>query len=239
LCSAGGNLGKALDATLDIIMHWLNLAFITKWVNDIIPVHIPISSLTESSWAYGVTLAQILDEMQQFGWLINPLKLIDFSSIVKYIGFLWDLEAKVVSLPEGKCTKYLARIHHFLLDASRSGMGSGVTFHDAQKLNGMLVHVAFIYHDGHLYLPALQAFLMKFGNVHSCFIHLHPSPAIVMDLKYWQHLLLISNVFCLLATWPTIGLDIWVDTSMSWCLGLSVGGLWHAWKLRPGWKCEY
>jgi hypothetical protein len=86
LHSTGGNLGKALDATLDALIQWLSIAFIAKWVDDIIPVHVPVSGSAESGWAYGVSLAQILDEMQWFGWLINPLKLINFSSTVKYIG---------------------------------------------------------------------------------------------------------------------------------------------------------
>jgi hypothetical protein len=141
-------LGKALDATLDVLIRWLSIAFIAKWVDDIIPVCVLVSGSAESDWAYGVSLAQILDEMQQFGWPINPLKLINFSSTVKYIGFLWDLEVKVVSLPERKCTKYLAQIDQFLSDASRSGSGSGMSLHDMQKLNGILVHMAFVYHDG-------------------------------------------------------------------------------------------
>jgi hypothetical protein len=100
LHSAGRNLGEALDATLDVIMQWLSVTFIAKWVDDIIPIHIPISGWMESGWMYRVSLAQILDEMQRFGWPINPLKLVDFSSVVKYIGFCWDLEVKIVSLPE-------------------------------------------------------------------------------------------------------------------------------------------
>jgi hypothetical protein len=79
---------------------------------------------------------------------------------------------------------------------------------------------------------------MRFGDVSSCFIHLHPSSAIITDLKYWQHLLSIPSVFHSLATWPRIDLDIWVNVSTSWGIGLSVGGLWHVWKLRSGWKHE-
>jgi hypothetical protein len=134
LRSAGGNLGEALDATLDVIALRFSLAFIAKWVDDIIPIRTPISGSSPSSWVYGVTLVQILDEMRRFGWPINSLKLVDFSSIVQYIGFLWDLEAKVVSLPERKRAKYLARVDQFLLDASKSGPGSGATLHDAQKV---------------------------------------------------------------------------------------------------------
>jgi len=238
LRSAGGNLGEALDATLDIIALLFGLAFVAKWVDDIIPIRTPISGSSPSSWAYGVTLVQILDEMRCFGWPINLLKLVDFSSTVLYIGFLWDLEAKVVSLPERKRAKYLARVDQFLLDASESGPGSGATLHDAQKLNGTLVHVAFVYRDGRPYLPTLQAFLMNFCNTHSRFVRLHPSSAVITDLKYWRHLLSIPSVFRSLVARPTIDLDIWVDASTSWGIGLVVDGLWRAWALRPGWKRE-
>jgi len=46
----------------------------------------------------------------ELGWPWAPAKFVDFSMAFTYIGFLWDLSAKVVELPEKKKSKYLEQI---------------------------------------------------------------------------------------------------------------------------------
>lgn len=39
LCSSGGNLGLALDATIEILSHILIVWFWAKWIDDIVTIH--------------------------------------------------------------------------------------------------------------------------------------------------------------------------------------------------------
>ena len=134
LRSAAGNLGEALDATLDVISLIFNISFIAKWVDDIVPSRVPTGGSSEEGWTFNVTLPQILRVMRDFGWPINMTKLADFASLVVYVGFSWDLEAKTVALPERKRLKYLARLNDFVLACRQSGAGGGVSLHEAQKV---------------------------------------------------------------------------------------------------------
>ena len=100
------------------------------------------------------------------------------------------------------------------------------------------MHVTFVYRDGRPYLPSLQRFVNSFSNVNSRFVRRHPSSAVLTDLEYWSHILSIDNVVRSLAPRVTVDMNIWVDASTSWGIGLVVDGRWRAWKLVPGWNTD-
>ena len=62
-----------------------------------------------------------------------------------YCGFLWDVQARTVCIPEQKRTKYLAADRHMLSDI--------------QKLYGKLLHACTIIPYGRAFLTRLEAFL--------------------------------------------------------------------------------
>jgi len=66
---------------------------------------------------YSFYLNTIFDITTPLGilWHLIETKGQDFASLVKYVGFQWDLESHCVSLPEKKQVKILAKIDSFLV----------------------------------------------------------------------------------------------------------------------------
>ena len=112
LRSSGGNLGLALDATLDILTCILTVAFWAKWVDDVIAIRYRRPDST-----YDVHLKDITRWLDFLGWPLSLDKVCDFASVVTYLGFQWDFDQKTVALPESKREKYLTRVTKWLSDA--------------------------------------------------------------------------------------------------------------------------
>ena len=69
----------------------------------------------------------------------HPTKTGDcFISIFVFIGFLWDLIHKRVSLPEPKCQKFLDRVFVLIMKAENH---QKVSLLDVQKIHGSLIHL--------------------------------------------------------------------------------------------------
>ena len=103
------------------------------------------------------------------------------------------------------------------------------------SLHGSLQHVTFVYQDGCSYLPRLSTFISKFKNNFSLF---HTPMSVRHNLRWWRNVLSKPPYPCILTVWQTIDLDIWVDTSTSWGIGIVMGESWAVWHLNPSWKAE-
>src|SRR5882724_6013149 len=164
LVTAGGIQGNAADALLDILRHH-GIPHVFKWVDDVVifrhPVHSFTSVVGTPEFAYGFDLDSIFDITTPLGVPWHPIetKGQDFSSSVKYVGFLWDLERHHVSLPEKKQVKILAKINSFLASSILT-----VTCQDSASLHGSLQHITFIFREGCSTLPPLSSFILKFPN---------------------------------------------------------------------------
>jgi hypothetical protein len=230
--SAGGNLGHAMDATIAILRQSLPLAFIAKWVDDLIIVRHP-SHNADSLLTYDVSFDDICYVFHTLGWPLSANKVSQFANRVRYIGFDWDFLARIVVLPEEKRTKFFDRLASWLSQAD----STGVSMHQTEKLVGSLNHVTNIFPHARSSLPSIHAFLSSFHSSNP-FVTRRPSHQAISDARLWLSLLSIPNAFRHLESRPLVDLDVWVDASTDWGIALVSDGLWRAWKLRPGWKSD-
>jgi len=109
--------------------------------------------------SYTYNLADIIWHTKQLGIPWHPIKKKghNFSFSAVYVGFNWDLECCVVSLPEPKCLKYLARVNTYLSVLK-------VSLEDTMKVQGTLQHVTFILTAGSSYLPTLSHAIKAFKD---------------------------------------------------------------------------
>lgn len=232
LSSAGGNLGLAVDASLDILSKKFPIDFIAKWVDDIVPLRSPkISNWTGVS--YGVNLKQIITTLEGLGWPLSEEKTVDFTTRITYIGFVWDFEAKTVSFPEEKRLTFLDRVTQWL----RNAQEEGVTMEDTEQLLGILGHVAYVHPAHRTLFRETNCFRHSFPAVVTS-TPKKPGDDVIEDMKEWQALLSIEGAYRSLQIWEPLDPDIWVDASGDWGIALVVGDRWRAWRWLPGWKSE-
>lgn len=237
LRSSGGNLGYALDASVDILTcTYPVIAFWAKWVDDLVPIRHP-----KSDGSFDIKFSDILKLLDFLGWPLSTEKLRDFASQARYIGFIWDFDAKCVKLPEEKRLKFLDRVSSWLHLAS----STGVTVEQTQKVLGTLVHVANIHTIGRSFMLSTQRFLSRLdatATKHSeksrRFLRVKPPSAAINDMRVWLELLGIMNATRSLIIHPLINPDVWVDASSEWGIAIVIGRNWRAWKLAEGWKSD-
>ncbi len=155
-------------------------------------------------------------------------KEIPFCSVPEYIGFFWDLDKRVVGLPEKKKKKYLAAIDSWLSVPTH-------TLSEAQQLYGKLMHSSNIVPAGRAYLTALEAFMPLFRD--SPHMPRHPPKSLRQDLAWWSERL-SRPVVARPVPGPVTVVDIGAssDASSGVGLGITIGNSWRAWRLLPGWQ---
>jgi len=164
LTTAGGIQGNTTDALLDILWHH-RILHIFKWVDDVIIFRslvcsfINVDSMPEFTYGFGFDL--VFDITMPLGvpWHLIESKGQDFTSSIKYIGFLWDLKLHHVSLPEKKCVKIISKIDAFI-----SFPNCVIMRKLCASIHVSLQHISFIYKEGHSTLPPLSSFISKFLN---------------------------------------------------------------------------
>lgn len=234
--SAASNLAMAWQATLDFIARefpWI--AFVCNWVDDTVFVEAPCGGSREKGFEYRGSLAQLKPFWRRHGWRDEEKKESEMSESWVYHGIEWDARERMVSLPAKKSAKYTARIDEWLRKATSSGSGSGVGIQETEKLAGTLVHCTFVFHQGRPYTRGIFAFIRQISRTRSRFTLHHPAPSVITEIRRWRDLL-SSSFRRPIARRRKVDLDIWVDASTDWGVGLLVGGRWRAWQLRPGWK---
>jgi len=98
------------------ILHAMDITPIKKWVDDYAMFCFPMAGGvlgpdgSISSYKYLFDLLKIFEATQPLGILWHLDKCSDFNVIFTYLGFLWDLVNRSVSLPEKKCLKYLSKL---------------------------------------------------------------------------------------------------------------------------------
>ena len=239
LRSSGGNLGLALDATIDILTGLLAVAFWAKWVDDIIAIRHRCADGT-----YTVQLEDIISWFEFLGWPLSGDKIVDFATTITYLGFTWDFNLKTVAIPEAKREKYANRVSMWLSNARNPKCG--VTREETERLLGTLVHCAFVHRTGRSFTSATLHFLSTFPTRPSKgmserklrFVHRFPSHEVISDIVVWHELLCIAHATRSLQFRPNVDPDIWVDASSEWGLAIVMHNRWRAWKLIKGWKAD-
>jgi len=113
-----------------------------------------------------------------------------------------------------------------------------VSLDQAMKIQGMLEHVTFILTAGSSYLLSLSWAVKSFKGVSNV-----TSTSIIMLQEMYGLICIGGMPSCqskafLLLPHLHLDLDMWVDASMSWSIGMVVQGFWAAWQHLWGWKAS-
>ncbi|PPQ81825.1 hypothetical protein CVT24_005483 [Panaeolus cyanescens] len=166
---------------------------------------------------------------EELGIEVEKEKDTHFQNVVPYLGFLWDLEQKTVTLQPKKGEKYLSAIKEWNGRQSHS-------LEDVQKLYGKLLHTANVIPKGRAYLTSLEAFMALFDNKpHS--VRKPPKHA-ASDLQWWAARLREAPSRSLARTTEVRNLQAFSDASSETGIGITIGHRWRAWRLLPGWKAQ-
>jgi hypothetical protein len=148
-----------------------------------------------------------------------------------YIGFVWDIANKRVSLAEKKRLKFLGRVRAFLVDYA----SSRCKMLEVMKLHGSLCHVTFVHPLGRSYLPALSSFVATFLN--DTFAARYPPPSVFSSLRWWESALSDPSAYrSIVARGPLADHNMFVDASTAWGIGIAIGGGWDAWRGNGDWN---
>jgi hypothetical protein len=154
-----------------------------------------------------------------------------FSSLTTFIGMLWDLENRRVSLPEQKHGKFLRRVSEFISKFERGRC----QLRDVERIHGSLCYISFIFRAGRSRLPSLSNFAASFKGDE--FTRRFPPRSLITDLRWWKRELEATNFYCqLIPRGEPLDLGIYVDASTSWGIGIIMEGKWLALQHRPSWK---
>ncbi|CDO75102.1 hypothetical protein BN946_scf185010.g27 [Trametes cinnabarina] len=197
-----------------------------KWVDNLLNGRYPSGGSAEEGWTYTHSVNDIFRLAGVIGVPLHQDKWTPHASRAEYAGFLWNVDDKTVSLSEKKRSKYLHRVVE-AIQVSRGG-SARLDLKTVQKLNGTLSHCAFVYPQGRTFLSGLYAFAASFRNE---FAPRYPPKSVISDLSWWRDLLSQPSAKrTLLPRMPLADMDLWVDASSSWGIGLVMGDTWDAWR---------
>lgn len=229
IASGPGLQGQPMDAIVDILGHE-GIERLKKWVDDLINFRFPIGQLDNGEWIYAYDIEDIFRITAALGvpWKLG--KCFRYAFLVVYLGFLWNLKERCVSLPNEKRAKYQQKLDTYAL-AAESGR---VKLRETMSIAGTLSHIAFVYREGRAYLANLFAFAASFPNQ---YVARYPPSSLKSDLRWWRDILqLPTYVRSLVPRAPPRDCGVWVDASTDWGIGIIIDGRWAAWKLVPGCK---
>lgn len=219
--SSCGMFGRVADAFVAILKKF-GAEVVLKWVDDIIFFRFPTAASHPYSYAFDASL--IFSIAGRLGWPWSIPKNRAFSSVFTYLGFLWNIPSKTVQIPASKKDKYIARCRSFLA-ASKQSLKS------SQQLLGTLNHCCLAIRFARTHIHALRSFVAKFPVNSSPFIT-HTVPASIRnEIHWWSATLSQEFVGSTIATPPApLNIDIFVDASTSWGIGVLINGKWAAWR---------
>jgi hypothetical protein len=229
LAPSGGIQGTVADALLDVLVA-SGITPALKWVDDFVFFHFPLPNSPPANPHFQFDLKSILSISEPLGipWHPVSVKGQDFGSLVTYVGFTWDLAQRTVSLPDSKRLKALRKVECLLAVPLLA-----VSCKAISSVLGTLQHISFIYRDCRHTLSSMCAFVSKFPHAFAR----HHMPNTVLDsLHWWRDILSKSAIPRSLLHCQCLDLDIWVDASTSFGVGLIVRDCWATWSLNPGWK---
>jgi len=153
---------------------------------------------------------------------------VPFNSIITFAGLSWDIERKMVSLPEPKKEKYCQAINEWQTQPTH-------TLEDTRKLYGKLLYACHITPRGRAYLTNLEKMM---GTFHERPFTPHHSPKhLAEDLAWWMKTLSQPSLSREIPGGrQVLNIEGYSDASSSVGIGIVIGKRWRAWRLLPGWK---
>jgi hypothetical protein len=226
-----GIFGRVADAMVKILLH-RGIEAVIKWVDDFIFLRYPLRRLPDGNYDFTYSAELIWNIADELGWPWAPVKFVDFATSFNYIGFLWDLSAKVVELPEKKKGKYLERISTWTHRSTH-------TLKETETIIGTLNHVCLVVPEGRSRLVSLFKFRGGFKSNHAEEVKHMLSLGTADDMAWWRHHLQENFVGMKIICPPEPSNNkVYVDASTSWGIGLVLDGKWLAWHLEDGWQAE-
>lgn len=155
---------------------------------------------------------------------------IPFQEEVIFIGFSWNLNSRMVSLPISKKEKYLKAIREWTSARTH-------TRAEAEKLYGKLLHACLVIPSGRAYLTNLETFLAVCSD--NPFVPCSPPRGTSKDMQWWVSVLERSSLARTIpGPTPIEDAAAYSDASSEIGIGITIGERWRAWRLLPGWKTE-
>jgi len=225
--------GILVDTLVSILKHH-GVNKVLKWVNDFCLFRIPTphapAGIATSSQHYSIDISSIFVITDPLGVPCHPINVKgqDFSPIVSYFVFFCGIYRNVQSLLMKKCLEYLDKIKMF-----QSLVKSTVSCKDEMSIHRMLQHITYVYRQGQCSLPPFLAFIAKFPND---FTHHHVPKSVLESLAWWNAILQNPYNSHSLLPHAAVNLNIWVDASTSWGIGVILGQHWAARQLICGWR---
>ncbi|KAF5366868.1 hypothetical protein D9757_011918 [Collybiopsis confluens] len=217
LSTSAGVFGSIADMLVAIYKKW-GVRGLLKWVDDFFAIRFPDQSWTEEEFvaltgAFGIP------------WSIKKTR--RFSHIQQYIGFLWDLARKVVSMPPAKLESVVEILKGWRIPGARFSESQ------ALSLQGKLIHISCIY-------PLIRPFISSSGvfarSFRSSSAKLSVPNFVDADISWILWLLeILPNEMPLVSPGP-IDLGWWGDASSSYGVAIVVGDYWAVWTWAPGFK---
>lgn len=191
----------------------------------------PIRDLAKNrDHGYTYDLSDVDHISNQLGIPWERSKDFDFSSSFPFIGFIWDIEKRTVSLRPEKKDKYLLAIKEW--QKSRTH-----TLGEVQKLYGKLCHATLAHPDGRPYLANLEAMLGIFHD--SPHLPRTPPRQLPNDLNWWTTELSKPSLGRNIPTAHKVhDITAFSDASSSTGIAIVIGTRWRAWNLLPGWNSD-
>ena len=185
-------------------------------------------SSPSSQYTYNDSDIDLISDHLGIPW--EASKTIPFGPVAPYLGLNWDLDAKIVALPDAKKQKYLACIEEWQRRRTHN-------LAQVQSLYGKLLHSCLVIREGRAYLTSLEAMLSISHN--SPFIPHTPPRGTSQDLQWWAKTLRKSNIFRDIPGPIVIDdFEAYSDASSGTGIGIVIGNRWRAWRLLPGWKSD-
>jgi hypothetical protein len=143
-----------------------------------------------------------------------------FASLTTYIGFVWDLNSRSVSLAGGKIEKYRNAIKEWLSRPTQ-------VLKDVQQLYGKLLHASAALREGRAYLTGLERMLKVCSD--RPFMPHRPVKSIADDLLWWDECLRSDRVKLSIPPLPFADIQAFSDASSGVGVGVVIGDRWRAW----------
>ncbi|CAE6477081.1 unnamed protein product [Rhizoctonia solani] len=225
--SSNGLFARCGDAMLLILAIILSCR-VLKWVDDYLIIRPP------PGYPGGDTTEQhIYNIARPLGWPWKIAKTKNFDYVFEYLGFLWDIPGRSVSIPPKKREKFLAKINAWI-------SSDKVTLKLTQQLIGSLVHCTNLIHEGRAWLAGLIQFSTSFPHTRKLRFITRPKPDYAArDALWWKERLNNECTNRIAHPPPVYHHHFYMDASTSFGITIIVNNRWAAWRLMQGWKSDH
>ena len=132
----------------------------------------PSSIVTPGDEFHFYSLEDLYTLAKCLGWPWKVSKTHLFNTSFQYLGFIWDILHKTVSIPSEKKARYLAKLSTWVL-------GNKFTHKEAESILGTLVHCSLVLPNGRSRLLAILHFAASFNLLHPHLPRKHQTPVLL------------------------------------------------------------